>query len=47
MFELKGGPEPVVHEREWMETVPGSGWFLYFSLRGSDDSRKPGDDRTD
>lgn len=60
MFELKGkggsspldlcfGPTaPSGHEGEWIKTIPGKGWFVYFRVYGPqkeafDGSWKPGD----
>jgi hypothetical protein len=60
LFELKGkggsgsldlyfGPKaPAGHEGEWIETIPGKGWFTYFRIYGPeaaafDGSWKPAD----
>jgi hypothetical protein len=59
LFELKGktgssvdlyfGPTaPAGHEGEWIKTIPGKGWFVYFRIYGAetpafDGSWKPGD----
>ena len=59
LFELKGktgssvelyfGPTaPAGHEGEWIKTIPGKGWFVYFRIYGPetplfDGSWKPGD----
>ena len=60
LFELKGkggsgsldlyfGPKaPAGHEGEWIQTIPGKGWFTYFRIYGPeaaafDGSWKPGD----
>lgn len=60
MFELKDktegnlvdlyfGPQaPAGHESEWIKTIPGKGWFVYFRIYGPqesafDGSWKPGD----
>jgi hypothetical protein len=59
MFELRAlrgenvnlyfGPTPPPgHEREWIKTIPGKGWFVYFRVYGPelaafDGSWKPGD----
>lgn len=59
LFELKGkeqssldlyfGPTaPAGHENEWIKTIPGKGWFVYFRIYGPgpaafDGSWKPGD----
>lgn len=59
LFELKGkvgstaelyfGPKaPSGHEGEWIKTIPGKGWFVYFRIYGPeqpafDGSWKPGD----
>ena len=58
LFELKGktgssvelyfGPTaPAGHEGEWLKTIPGKGWFVYFRIYGPetplfDGSWKPG-----
>ncbi len=63
LFELKGkggsapldlyfGPTaPAGHESEWIKTIPGKGWFVYFRVYGPeqaafDGSWKPGDFET-
>jgi hypothetical protein len=60
MFELRGktgaasidlffGPTaPAGHEGEWLKTIPGKGWFVYFRIYGPeqaafDGSWKPAD----
>lgn len=59
MFELKGlasstvdlyfGPKvPAGHEGQWIQTIPGKGWFTYFRIYGPqqaafDGTWKPGD----
>jgi hypothetical protein len=60
MFELKNktsertvdlyfGPKALIdHEGEWIKTIPGKGWFVYFRIYGPeqaafDGSWKPGD----
>jgi len=59
LFELAGkteasldlyfGPSaPAGHEGEWIQTIPGKGWFVYFRIYGPqapafDGSWKPGD----
>jgi hypothetical protein len=39
---------PAGREDEWIEMIPGKGWFVYFRIYGPvspafDGSRKPGD----
>ena len=60
MFELKNIPTtqpidlyfgptaPAGHENQWIKTIPGKGWFVYFRIYGPepatfDGSWKPGD----
>jgi len=60
LFELKDAPAtgsvdlyfgptaPVGHESQWIQTIPGRGWFTYFRIYGPekpafDGSWKPGD----
>jgi len=59
LFELKGKEQPTLdlyfgptapagHESEWIKTIPGKGWFVYFRIYGPgpaafDGSWKPGD----
>ncbi|HEY1965507.1 MAG TPA: DUF1214 domain-containing protein, partial [Acidobacteriaceae bacterium] len=60
MFELKNistsqptdlyfGPTTAAgHEGQWIKTIPGKGWFVYFRVYGPsapafDESWKPGD----
>ena len=60
MFELKNVPRtqptdlyfgptaPAGHENQWIKTIPGKGWFVYFRVYGPeqaafDGSWKPGD----
>ena len=60
LFELKdkistspialyfGPTAPAGHEGEWIKTIPGKGWFVYFRIYGPeqpafDGSWKPGD----
>ena len=44
-----GGPTaPAGHEGEWIKTLPGKGWFVYFRIYGPekpafDGTWKPGD----
>jgi hypothetical protein len=43
------GPKaPAGHEGEWIKTIPGKGWFVYFRIYGPekpafDGSWRPGD----
>ena len=47
--ELRFGPtEPVTERSQWIKTIPGKGWFVYFRIYGPeapafDGSWKPGD----
>jgi hypothetical protein len=47
--ELYFGPQaPAGHEKDWIQTIPGKGWFVYFRLYGPesaafDGTWKPGD----
>jgi hypothetical protein len=47
--ELRFGPtEPANQKGEWIKTIPGKGWFVYFRIYGPetpafDGSWKPGD----
>jgi hypothetical protein len=47
--DLHFGPKaPAGHEGEWIKTIPGKGWFVYFRIYGPqqpafDGSWKPGD----
>ena len=43
-----GPTAPASHEGEWIKTIPGKGWFVYFRIYGPetpafDGSWKPGD----
>ena len=48
-LDLDFGPKaPAGHEGEWIQTIPGKGWFTYFRIYGPeaaafDGSWKPGD----
>ena len=52
--DLYFGPTaPSGHEGQWIETIPGKGWFVYFRIYGPekpafDGTWRPGDfERTD